>query len=40
MIVPPKDYFKRLKRILDEHGILLVVDEVQSGLGRTGGGSR
>ncbi|NJE84592.1 aspartate aminotransferase family protein [Thermococcus sp. CX2] len=36
MIVPPKDYFKRIKRILDEHGILLVVDEVQSGLGRTG----
>ena len=36
MVVPPEDYFKRLKRILDEHGILLVVDEVQSGLGRTG----
>lgn len=36
MIVPPQDYFKKVKRILDEHGILLVVDEVQSGLGRTG----
>ncbi len=36
MVVPPKGYFKRLKRILDEHGILLAVDEVQSGLGRTG----
>ncbi|NJE13221.1 leucine/methionine racemase [Thermococcus sp. LS2] len=36
MIVPPDDYFKKLKKILDEHGILLVVDEVQSGLGRTG----
>lgn len=36
MVVPPENYFKKLKRILDEHGILLVVDEVQSGLGRTG----
>jgi len=36
MVVPPEDYFKRLKRLLDEHGILLGVDEVQSGLGRTG----
>ena len=36
MVVPPEGYFKRLRRILDEHGILLAVDEVQSGLGRTG----
>jgi len=36
MVVPPESYFRKLKRILDEHGILLVVDEVQSGLGRTG----
>ncbi|WP_324736364.1 aspartate aminotransferase family protein [Thermococcus sp. SY098] len=36
MIVPPDDYFRKLKKILDEYGILLVVDEVQSGLGRTG----
>jgi len=36
IIVPPEGYFKRLKRILDEHGILLVMDEVQTGLGRTG----
>jgi len=36
MVVPPDNYFKELKKILDEHGILLVVDEVQSGLGRTG----
>ncbi|ACJ15969.1 aminotransferase [Thermococcus onnurineus NA1] len=36
MVVPPEGYFKKIKRILDEHGILLVVDEVQSGLGRTG----
>ncbi len=36
MVVPPEGYFRKLKRILDEHGILLVDDEVQSGLGRTG----
>lgn len=36
MVVPPEDYFKRVKRILDEHGILLIMDEVQSGMGRTG----
>ena len=36
MVVPPISYFKKLKRILDDHGILLAVDEVQSGLGRTG----
>ncbi|ASJ03161.1 4-aminobutyrate aminotransferase [Thermococcus profundus] len=36
MVVPPEDYFRKVKKILDEHGILLVVDEVQSGLGRTG----
>ncbi len=36
MVVPPEGYFRKIKRILDEHGILLVVDEVQSGMGRTG----
>ncbi|WP_048152523.1 leucine/methionine racemase [Palaeococcus ferrophilus] len=36
MVVPPENYFRRVKRILDEHGILLVMDEVQSGMGRTG----
>ncbi|WP_456395015.1 leucine/methionine racemase [Thermococcus sp.] len=36
MVVPPGGYFKEVKKILDEHGILLVVDEVQSGMGRTG----
>ncbi|NJE55248.1 leucine/methionine racemase [Thermococcus sp. 21S9] len=36
MVVPPEGYFRKLKRLLDEHGILLGVDEVQSGLGRTG----
>lgn len=29
-------FFKRLRQICDRHGILLIVDEVQSGVGRTG----
>jgi 4-aminobutyrate aminotransferase len=32
----PDDYFRKLKRLLDRYGILLGVDEVQSGIGRTG----
>lgn len=36
-IIPaPPDYFKVLKPILDENGILMIVDEVQTGIGRTG----
>jgi len=35
-IVPPKDYFPRLAEICKKHGIVLIVDEVQSGIGRTG----
>jgi 4-aminobutyrate aminotransferase len=35
-IVPEHDFLPRLRRMCDEHGILLVVDEVQSGMGRTG----
>ena len=36
IVVPPQDYFKEVKKILDRHGILLALDEVQTGLGRTG----
>ena len=36
IIVPPADYFKRAKEILDRRGILFICDEVQSGFGRTG----
>lgn len=36
IITPPPGYFKRVKEILDSYGILLVVDEVQTGFGRTG----
>jgi 4-aminobutyrate aminotransferase len=32
----PKEFLHGLRRICDEHGILLIVDEVQSGFGRTG----
>ena len=32
----PADFLLGLRRICDEHGILLIVDEVQSGMGRTG----
>jgi 4-aminobutyrate aminotransferase len=32
----PREFMDGLRRICDEHGILLVVDEVQSGMGRTG----
>ncbi|OFY84525.1 MAG: hypothetical protein A3F72_14050 [Bacteroidetes bacterium RIFCSPLOWO2_12_FULL_35_15] len=32
----PPEYFKKLKAICDKHGILLIADEVMSGLGRTG----
>ncbi|MDQ3928970.1 MAG: aspartate aminotransferase family protein [Chloroflexota bacterium] len=36
IIVPPRDYFKEVKRVLDKHGILFIADEVQTGFGRTG----
>jgi 4-aminobutyrate aminotransferase len=35
-VVPPPSFLPALRRICDEHGILLIVDEVQSGMGRTG----
>lgn len=35
-IVPPPEYFGKLKKLCGEHGILLVDDEVQAGFGRTG----
>ncbi|MGC8231006.1 putrescine aminotransferase [Pseudobacillus badius] len=34
--IPPDDYFPRLRDICDEHGCLLIVDEIQTGMGRTG----
>ncbi len=35
-IVPPADYFKELKKLLDDYGILLIDDEIQAGIMRTG----
>lgn len=35
-IVPPPGYFQRLKKLVDKYGILLIDDEVQAGMGRTG----
>src|SRR5579864_328244 len=35
-LVPPDDFLPRLREITKKHGILLVADEVQSGMGRTG----
>jgi len=35
-IVPPENFFPALRQLCDKYGILLIVDEVQSGVGRTG----
>jgi ornithine--oxo-acid transaminase len=36
IVVPPEGYLKELRAICDRHNVLLILDEVQSGLGRTG----
>ena len=36
IVVPPKNYFKRIKEILEKYGALLIDDEVQTGFARTG----
>ena len=35
-VVPPRNFFRDLKKVLDQYGILLVVDEIQMGFWRTG----
>jgi adenosylmethionine-8-amino-7-oxononanoate aminotransferase len=36
VIVPPDDYFPRVREICDQYGVLLIADEVITGFGRTG----
>lgn len=36
VVVPPADYFTRVRALTAERGVLLIADEIQSGLGRTG----
>ncbi|MGY6654269.1 ornithine--oxo-acid transaminase [Amycolatopsis sp. TRM77291] len=36
VIVPPAGYFAEARRLCDEHNVLLIADEIQSGLARTG----
>src|SRR6185295_9937251 len=35
-IVPPDGFYPALRKLCDKHGILMILDEVQSGMGRTG----
>jgi 4-aminobutyrate aminotransferase / (S)-3-amino-2-methylpropionate transaminase / 5-aminovalerate transaminase len=35
-VIPPLNFFKGLKKVLDQYGVLMVVDEIQMGFYRTG----
>jgi 4-aminobutyrate aminotransferase len=35
-VVPPDDYFPRLRKMLDKYSVIMIDDEIQSGIGRTG----
>jgi putrescine aminotransferase len=35
-VVPPDDYLPRVRQLCDDYGILMILDEVQTGMGRTG----
>jgi len=37
IVIPPEDYFSDVRRLCDEHDIVMIQDEVQTGLGRCGG---
>jgi len=36
VLIPPRDYFPQVRELCDRRGTLLILDEVQAGLGRTG----
>jgi taurine--2-oxoglutarate transaminase len=36
VLIPPDEYFPRLRKICDAHGVLMIADEVMTGWGRTG----
>ncbi len=36
IIIPPAGYLKKVREICDKHNVLLILDEIQTGLGRTG----
>ena len=36
MVIPPREYIQAVRQLCDEKGIIMIMDEVQSGIGRTG----
>ena len=36
VIIPPENYFKKVRQICDKYKVLLILDEIQTGVGRTG----
>lgn len=36
VIIPPEGYLKQVRKVCDDHNVVLILDEIQTGLGRTG----